>query len=110
MRRHRGHPKPAEKEVKEAMAFFKRSEKLLGSRSLVIDCCGSHGLIGSLFVAYGKARARPTLPALSSNRMTPTAPPPLPLPIAPHRRDPPSSSISSARTRSTRSARHGGRG
>ena len=56
LRRHPAHPKPAEKEVKEAFAFFKKSEKLLGKRTLIIDCCGSHGLIGAVFAAFGKCR------------------------------------------------------
>ena len=58
LRSHPTHPKPSEKEVKEAFAFFKKSEKLLGRRRLIIDCCGSHGLVGAIFTAYGRcARA-----------------------------------------------------
>ena len=38
------------KEVKEAVQFFKKCEKLLGRRKLIVDCCGSHGLIAALFV------------------------------------------------------------
>ena len=56
LRRHSTHPKPAEKEVREAFAFFKKTEKLLGRRTLIIDCCGSHGLVGAIFTAYGRCR------------------------------------------------------
>ena len=55
LRQHGQHPKPNEKEVHEALAFFKKTEKLLGRRRLVLDVCGSHGLLGSLFVAFGRA-------------------------------------------------------
>ena len=39
---YQAHPKPAEKEVREAFAFFKRSERILGRKRLVVDVCGSH--------------------------------------------------------------------
>ena len=55
LRHHKINPRPCEKEVKESISFFKKSEKLLGRRKLVIDCCGSHGLLGALFVAFGRA-------------------------------------------------------
>ena len=42
-------------QVQESLAFFKKAEKLLGRRKLLIDCCGSHGLLGCLFVAFGRA-------------------------------------------------------
>ena len=61
LRRHETHPKPAEKEVREAFAFFKKSEKILGRKRLVVDVCGSHGLIAALFVAYGKAHTATVL-------------------------------------------------
>ena len=54
LRSHPTNPKPCEKEVKESFAFFKKSEKLLGRRRLIIDCCGSHGLVGAIFTAYGR--------------------------------------------------------
>jgi len=38
------------------MAFFKKCEKLLGRKQLIVDVCGSHGLIGALFVAFGRAQ------------------------------------------------------
>ena len=50
-------PKPNEKEIREALAFFKQTNKLLRRKRLVVDVCGSHGLIGGLFVAFGKADA-----------------------------------------------------
>ena len=56
LRNHRVNPRPCEKEVQEALAFLKKCEKLLGRRRLVVDCCGSHGLIGALFVAFGRAQ------------------------------------------------------
>ena len=55
LRLHRAHPKPNLKEVREAIAFVKKAEKLLGRRKLVIDCCGSHGLVGAALVAFGRA-------------------------------------------------------
>ena len=56
LRHHRCNPRPNDKEVKESLAFFKKSEKLLGRRKLVVDCCGSHGMLAALFVAFGRAR------------------------------------------------------
>jgi hypothetical protein len=56
LRKHQINPRPAEKEVKEAFAFFKKCEKMMGKRQVIVDCCGSHGLIGAIFAAYGRAR------------------------------------------------------
>ena len=49
-------PRPPDKEVREAMAFFRKVRNLLGPRRLVVDVCGGHGMLGALFVCYGKAR------------------------------------------------------
>ncbi len=57
LRRHTTAPKPHEKEVRESLAFFKKCEKFLSRKALVVDVCGSHGLLAALFVAYGKASA-----------------------------------------------------
>ena len=51
-------PKPNEKEARESLAFFKQTNKLLKRKRLIIDVCGSHGLIGGLFVGFGKAVRR----------------------------------------------------
>ena len=48
-------PKPCDKEVKEALAFFHATQKFVKRKALVIDCCGGHGLVGALYVRFGRA-------------------------------------------------------
>ena len=56
-------PKPATKELREAIAFFKKAADPLakaarsGDRTMplrAIDCCGGHGVLAMLMVAYRK--------------------------------------------------------
>ena len=56
LRQHPRGPKPCEKEVKESLAFFKKCEKLIGRKRLILDVCGSHGILGALFVAFGRTQ------------------------------------------------------
>lgn len=52
-------PRPATKELHESYAFFKKTEGTLtksGRLDLVIDACGGHGMLGMLYVAFGKAK------------------------------------------------------
>ena len=48
-------PKPCDKEVAEALAFFHATQKFVKRKALVIDCCGGHGLVGALYVRFGRA-------------------------------------------------------
>ena len=51
-------PRPASKELQEAYGFFKKTSGALtngGRLDLVVDACGGHGMLGMLFVAFGKA-------------------------------------------------------
>ena len=48
-------PKPCDKEVKEALAFFHATQKFVKRKALVVDCCGGHGLVGALYVRFGRA-------------------------------------------------------
>jgi hypothetical protein len=53
--RHAPRPRPNDKEVRESLAVFKQVNKLLKGKRVVYDVCGSHGFLGALFLAYGKA-------------------------------------------------------
>lgn len=53
-------PKPKEKEIQEALAFFQKTDKLLfpkrRRRHMVIDVAGSHGLLGLLHLVFHRSR------------------------------------------------------
>ena len=57
-------PKPKEKEISEAIAFYQKSEKLLfpkkpkvgKMRDLVVDVAGSHGLLALLYLIFRRSK------------------------------------------------------
>eukprot|EP01129_Flabellula_baltica_P001352 TRINITY_DN11231_c0_g1_i1.p1 TRINITY_DN11231_c0_g1~~TRINITY_DN11231_c0_g1_i1.p1 ORF type:complete len:308 (+),score=63.75 TRINITY_DN11231_c0_g1_i1:140-1063(+) len=48
--------RPSEKEMYESFEFFNKSSNVLKKRKAVIDVCGSHGIIGLLFMAFRYAQ------------------------------------------------------
>jgi len=57
-------PKPKEKEISEAIAFFQKSEKLMfpkqkgggRMREIVVDVAGSHGLLALLYLIFRRTK------------------------------------------------------
>eukprot|EP01083_Nonionella_stella_P025611 70539_1 len=45
-------PIPSQKEMQESFAFFEKTQKCFKKHDVIIDVCGSHGLISYLFALY----------------------------------------------------------
>ena len=55
---HRASGMPPDKELNESFAFFKKIDRDLKRQRpwpLIVDCCGGHGMLACLALAYGKA-------------------------------------------------------
>lgn len=47
-------PRPSDKELRESFAFFQKTCQFGMGKELLLDVCGSHGVLAALFLAHGR--------------------------------------------------------